>query len=368
MSGTSVDSVDAIAVKFSSDNKKSKIIGFVSESINSKLQNKIRNFSSNSPFAAYTEIDFEIGKLFANTINKLIKDFAISPNDIQAIGSHGQTLFHAPKGAFPTSIQAGNPNIIASDTGITTIADFRRGDIAAGGEGAPLVPMFHAFLADNNPAIAFINIGGFCNITIFSKKGVDGFDIGPGNYLMDFWIQKKDGALFDYNGNWAASGKLQHELLNEMLSDPFFSKTPPKSTGFELFNSSWLNNYIRKNKYYDEDIQRTLCELTAKSIANSVMEYAPLINNLVLCGGGTYNSFLVKRIKHNLPNITITDSSEYGISPKELECCAFAWLAKRRIENETNCSCRVSGAYSDSICGGIYSPPAKKRNQKIKST
>ena len=246
------------------------------------------------------------------------------------------------------------------ERGITTIADFRRGDIAAGGEGAPLTPAFHQWLfMDETKKRAVINIGGIANITILnpSHNGIIGFDTGPGNVLLDGWSRIKKDKPYDLNGAWACEGKVNKTLLNCMLSDTYFSHLPPKSTGFEYFNNHWTAAKIallNKSKINAADVQCTLSELTARSISAAIQQFSPNVKELLVCGGGVHNKYLLQRLQSCLINVKIISTEECGLHPDWVEATAFAWLAKRCLECKPSNLPTVTGAEREVVLGAIF--------------
>jgi anhydro-N-acetylmuramic acid kinase len=276
--------------------------------------------------------------------------------DIRAIGSHGQTLRHQPDAITPYSLQIGNPATIASGTGITTVADFRSADIAAGGQGAPLVPPFHQWLFGGENRV-ILNIGGIANVTLLQPGDapVIGFDTGPGNTLMDRWIQKHRKQAFDRNGAWAASGSCIDELLESMLTYGYFRLEPPKSTGLDDFNLDWLAGH--GISHYDAtDVQATLSELTAKTVADAVNRHAPQAGELFVCGGGAHNADLLQRLGRHLPGTRIATTAVVGLDPDWVEAVAFAWLAMRALAGKTGNLPSVTGASRKVVLGTIHSP------------
>ncbi|RLA17547.1 MAG: anhydro-N-acetylmuramic acid kinase [Gammaproteobacteria bacterium] len=275
-----------------------------------------------------------------------------------AIGSHGQTLHHSPNTTLPFSLQIGDANIISQITGITTIADFRRRDIAAGGQGAPLVPAFHqAMFQTNKENRVIVNIGGIANLSILPKDTqgtILGFDTGPGNTLMDCWISEHKNSAYDNNGEWAATGTIQADLLKQLKDEPYFSSPPPKSTGTEYFSADWLNEKLTKlPQYAPEDVQHTLCQLTAETIAEAIQTTALETERIFLCGGGTHNQTLVKALEQLLQP-PIASTATQGIHPNQVEAMAFAWLAKKTLQGQTGNLPEVTGAKEAVILGGIY--------------
>ena len=273
--------------------------------------------------------------------------------------SHGQTLFHAPAGDPAFSMQSGDANRIAEITGITTVADFRRRDIAAGGQGAPLVPAFHqAIFHDPTTSRAILNIGGIANLTLLPADGkpVTGFDSGPGNVLLDAWHEKHRHAGFDTNGDWGRSGELHQPLLDQLLDHPYFSRPPPKSTGRELFCLHWLE-VILQSGYPDlpaADVQRTLCELTVQSITTSLQQFAADVGQVLVCGGGVHNSLLMQRLGQLLPLCQVESSEKHGLHPDWVEAVAFAWLAKQTLDGNPGNLPSVTGARRPVILGAIH--------------
>ncbi|MFT7373752.1 MAG: anhydro-N-acetylmuramic acid kinase [Oleiphilaceae bacterium] len=368
MSGTSMDAVDAVLVAI--DNNKIETLGHHSNEIPLKLRRQLSELCSpgDNEIERCGELDILIAELTAKTVNTLLKNEKLQSQDILAIGSHGQTVRHLPNATKPFSLQIGNPSVIAHKTNITTIADFRMADIAAGGQGAPLVPAFHqAAFQSKTDFRAIINIGGIANITLLqpddktltgqavkNQTSVKGYDLGPGNTLMDQWILHYLNKEFDMNGDWARTGKIIPLLLNKLLADEFIQKTPPKSSGREYFNLSWLNHHI-ENTPETKDVQRTLIEFTALVITNAVkLETDNQPCDVFLCGGGVKNCFLQERIKLLLPNHTISTTGSLGIDAQLVEATAFAWLAKQTLNRLPGNIEAVTGASRQKILGGIY--------------
>ncbi len=287
MSGTSIDAVDAALVDFSTD--KPKLIAAIEHPIPASLKQQLTDLCqpSSNEINHMGTADRALGKAFADAVKTLLTHCKVNHFDITAIGSHGQTIRHHPNGEHGFTLQIGDPNTIALTTDITTVADFRRKDVAAGGQGAPLAPIFHrALFGSSNKSRAIINIGGISNISILSSDGsTRGYDTGPGNGLMDLWIHRHQGQAYDKDGCWAATGKIIPELLEKFLSEDFFSLPTPKSTGRELFNDQWLTEKIAQQKYSPEDVQATLLAFTTESIAIEV-EQLKDTNDIYICGGG----------------------------------------------------------------------------------
>jgi len=368
MSGTSMDAVDAALVSIY-DNK-IETLAHHSNEIPSGLKQQLSELCSpgENEIERSGHLDILVAELVAKTVNTLLENENLQAQDISAIGSHGQTVRHRPNAPKPFSLQIGNPSIIANNTNITTIADFRMADIAAGGQGAPLVPAFHqAAFQSKTDFRAIINIGGIANITLLSpddealldptlknSDSVKGYDLGPGNTLMDQWIQHDQNKAFDMNGDWARTGKVIPTLLSKLLADDFIRKSPPKSSGREYFNLPWLKRHFETPSAAN-DIQRTLAEFTAQVIANTLKQET---NNhpcdVFLCGGGVKNAFLKKRITLLLPSYQISSTCTLGIDAQLVEATAFAWLAKQTLNKLTSNIEAVTGASHRKILGGIY--------------
>lgn len=359
MSGTSADAVDAVLVDITDRHCRSVLSHKLPlpDSLRSRItdlyhpgQNEIDRFGS---------LDREIAECFATAVQQLLQNAQISADGITAIGSHGQTIRHRPRPetgrAF--TLQIGDPNVIAEVTGITTVADFRRRDMAVGGQGAPLVPAFHkAVFSAAERYRVILNIGGIANITLLPEQcgAVRGYDTGPGNGLMDAWIQRNLGRPFDDQGAWAASGKVDHRLLTKLLAHPYFTLPSPKSTGREEFHPNWLDQILHSHpSNKPEDIQATLLELTAISIAEHIKKETTK-GEIFVCGGGARNKALLSRLQQLLPSFALDTTAALGISPDDVEAAAFAWLAMRTLQGAPGNLASVTGAAEDVILGGIY--------------
>jgi len=294
-------------------------------------------------------------KLAAQGIHSLLAQQQLKPADIRAIGSHGQTIRHEPTRGF--TVQIGNPALLTELTGITVVSDFRSRDVAAGGQGAPLVPAFHEALFDQSCGKrAVLNVGGFSNLSLIeSDKPVAGFDCGPGNVLLDAWINAQRGENYDRDGQWAASGQVEPLLLNALLSDPFFATQGPKSTGREVFNLEWLQEHLaRLPALPPENVQATLLELTALTIVESLQAAQTDTQELLVCGGGAHNSALMNRLSSLLPNTAVSSTATHGVDPDWVEAMAFAWLAHCCLEGIAANRPSVTGARGLRILGAIY--------------
>jgi len=358
MSGTSLDGIDACIVEIGR-NSQFELIATLARPYPDQLRSEIRQVSHkiNDHLHALATLDQVLADYYAETVRELLKRAEITPNQVKAIGSHGQTVRHCPDCNPPYTIQLGNPPRITALTGITTVADFRQQDMAAGGQGAPLAPGFHQFLfAQEGQTVVALNLGGIANISILHSDGqVTGHDTGPANTLMDQWISRHTDALYDEDGRWATSGDINQELLDSLLHEPWLKLPPPKSTGPELFNLDWLDKKKSGSDIPAADVQRTLCEYTAVTIGNDIKQYAKDASKLILCGGGAHNRLLCERLEELLPGITLVTSDEYGIGPDWIESAMFAWLAHRTLKHLPGNVPAVTGADREMILGAIYS-------------
>jgi anhydro-N-acetylmuramic acid kinase len=359
ISGTSVDGIDAALVAFADHSV--DVVATHSHAYPGSLKSRLMAAIRDPALTTVDEIgalDTLVGRAFRDAALALIDTSGRRASDVSAIGSHGQTLRHRPDDSPPFTLQVGDPATIATGTGITTVADFRRQDLALGGQGAPLVPPFHDWLFGGDEASTVIaNIGGIANITILRGNGrpVSGFDSGPGNTLMDAWIHHHRGESFDRSGGWAATGSVDTALLQRLLDDDYFSRPPPKSTGFEHFNLDWLGA-SGIDGLDPADVQATLLELTARTLSSAVQQAAPACQTLALCGGGVHNFALVQRIEALLPALSVTSTASRGLHPDWVEAAAFAWLARERLAGRTGNVPAVTGARRQSVLGGIYQP------------
>lgn len=368
MSGTSMDAIDAALIECHSNSI--KLVAHHSQSLSKQTQNRINELciGCDNELQKMLALDIELATQFADCTNALLKENNLKAGDIAAIGSHGQTIRHYPEPAIHNSLQIADPNTIAELTGITTVADFRRRDMASGGQGAPLVPAFHSQVFNHATLnTVVLNIGGIANITVLpchkltqesagESVDVTGFDTGPGNGLLDAWIQTHKLRNYDDKGEWAASGELQNALLKLFLDEAYFKLAAPKSTGRELFNIDWLNEKLNQttSNYSAEDVQATLCELTAISITNAINNQTHSIDRVLVCGGGARNDFLMSRIQANLVDIHVATTDAESIPAQWIEAMAFAWLAKQTLTKQPGNITSVTGASHNSILGGIY--------------
>ncbi|HQR74381.1 MAG TPA: anhydro-N-acetylmuramic acid kinase [Sulfurovum sp.] len=351
MSGTSLDGVDVVLCEI--DASACALIASLEYPLSLELKSEIlMMIEGNSTLEQVGQLDHRLGVLFAGAVDALLTRHNIDATSIRAIGLHGQTLWHAPQNGV--TMQLGDPNILTSQTGIPVVSDFRRKDVALGGQGAPFAPAFHEFIFGSiNASVCIVNIGGMANITVLGETLV-GYDTGCGNVLLDSWIAEHQGSAYDKEGAWAKTGSVDERLLDAMRSDSYFKLSYPKSTGREKFNKVWLDDMLTRrgsgvcSLVLEQDVQRTLLELTALSISNEVLRFNTDV--LILCGGGAKNCFLVERLKALMPNteVRIADYAD------ELEAMTFAWLAYKRIHKEKVNLKDVTGACENTILGGIY--------------
>lgn len=360
MSGTSVDGIDAVIVDL--DGNPPALIAAQTFSWPESLHRSITTTLNNPDRVSLDslgQLHSALGDAFADAALKIIGKAGLKTTDIKAIGSHGQTLFHAPDAPAPFSLQAGDASRIAERTGITTVADFRSRDIAAGGQGAPLVPAFHHALF-HSPKVnrAVLNIGGIANLTYLPADNgpVLGFDTGPGNVLMDAWIDRHRQQAFDSDGAWARGGKYGAPLLERLLQADYFKLAPPKSTGRELFHLAWLQDILGSDHsgLTAGDVQSTLCELTVRSVVNALEKFLPGTDEVYVCGGGAHNSFLMQRLQTLLTTCHVSTTEVLGLSPDWVEATAFAWLARQTLAGATGNLPSVTGAAHAAVLGAIH--------------
>ncbi len=316
--------------------------------------------SAQISFKQLGTLDVKLGRLFAKAALQVLSKTNLTPQDIIAIGSHGQTVCHYPNNDPLFTLQIADPNTIAAQTNITTVADFRRRDMALGGQGAPFVPVFHQNVFQHSQEDkAIINIGGLANITLLfadSNKPTIGYDTGPGNTLLDGWIGKHLQKPYDESGTWAASGSVDHDLFTALRNDPYFHKPHPKSTSREYFNLAWLDHHLQQctQNIAIENVQATLLELTASTIAQAIQQGLAAGSTIILHGGGSQNQYLCARLKQLLSDYPLCDSEAFGIDPQCVEAMAFAWLAQQTMARKAIDLRQITGARAPSILGGVY--------------
>jgi anhydro-N-acetylmuramic acid kinase len=361
LSGTSMDAIDAALVDFSGESARltSSLAYPFPDSLKSRLQ-KIVSSNVGGNLDEAMALDYALGDLFAEAVLALLNKAGISAGEIRAIGSHGQTVRHRPPHAPGSTLQLGDPNRIAGITGITTVADFRRMDMAHGGQGAPLAPAFHqAMLAKDRGVRAVVNLGGIANITVLNGVGggLTGFDSGPANGLLDDWASRCLSVPYDENGAWAARGVVREELLEKLLADAFFAAKPPKSTGRDYFHLGWLEARLTTQVLAatpTEDVQATLCALTARTVGDAILACAPEVEDVIVCGGGVHNDELRRQLQLVVEPAIVRSSQEVGLDPDWVEAMLFAWLAKARLENRSYPLHGVTGARKAAPLGAIY--------------
>jgi anhydro-N-acetylmuramic acid kinase len=368
MTGTSLDGLDAVLADFSVPNRP-RVLAHISVDYPPDLRDEMLALQAGSDGAGINELHrsrvagIQLAQLHIQALHQLFDSAAVNSPSIAAIGVHGQTVRHVPTGMqgdgrAAYTVQLLESSRIAEALRCTVVSDFRARDIAAGGQGAPLVPAFHAALCVNqSQPTAFVNIGGFANVSLLNKSHIQGFDTGPGNVLMDAWISQHLNQPYDKHGQWAASGRVHQALLSHLYAQPYFVQTPPKSTGRELFNLTWLHAALHSNKFVPfnipaVDVQATLCELTALSIADAVKAYLPTCESAWVCGGGAYNQHLMQRLSSHLP-CRVATTAAIGIEPQQMEALAFAWLARQCILGLPSNVPMVTGATGLRVLGQI---------------
>lgn len=361
MSGTSLDGIDAVLVDFANG---IRLVGTHTIPMPDDVRTQLLSLCQSGPeeIEHMGRLDVEMGRLFAAAVQGVLHTSGHAAAQVRAVGSHGQTIRHRPRGKHAFTLQIGDPNVIAERTGITVVADFRRRDIAAGGQGAPLVPAFHAAVfAHSERNRVILNLGGVANITVLpagQPDMVSGFDTGPANLLMDAWTMACKGLAYDKGGQWAASGKVNRHLLERLMAHPFLARPAPKSTGREEFHLDWLHSELDllAERVSDADIQATLLEFTATTVAMALESLNLAPGDLFLCGGGAHNTALQVRLQQRLPDWSLDSTSALGLAPGWVEATAFAWLARQRLEHRPGNLPVVTGASGYRVLGGIYPP------------
>jgi anhydro-N-acetylmuramic acid kinase len=360
ISGTSMDAVDCALVDCAGNVP--RLVDFINTGISADLKQRLLQLTTNSAvdLRQLGSTDVEVAELFATAVSTLLAKQNLKPGNVIAIGSHGQTIWHEPPQSAqrkPFTLQIGDPSTLAERTGITVVADFRRKDMAAGGQGAPLVPALHQelFHSEDHDRIA-LNLGGIANITLLPKNRSTslGLDTGPASVLMDAWIKRHLNLDFDEDGAWASSGRVDANLLSKLLDEPYFSMPAPKSTGREFLNIAWLDNKIRlAGKTTTVDVQATLLEFTVQTIRNEIVKLLTA-GEIIACGGGARNSALLRRLQAVLPDFSVRTSTALGIHGDCVEAVAFAWLAKKTLNREPVDFTPFTGARHPVIAGGVY--------------
>ena len=368
MSGTSLDGADGVLVDFSGGTL--RVVAAATEPFDNSFRTELLalNTPTDNELHRAAQAGNQLAAVYARVVYQLLEraaEHGISAAQIEAIGAHGQTIRHLPQrtsneasGAGYT-IQLNNPSLLAELTGIAVVADFRGRDVAAGGQGAPLVPAFHqSVFGRTDRVVTVLNLGGIANLSVLPAEGkgqILGFDCGPGNALMDAWCQQHTGKPFDAGGAWAASGKLQPTLLASLLEEPYFSAPPPKSTGRDLFSMAWLAAKLAPfSAEQPQDIQNTLTELTASACISCASSYGKDSTELVVCGGGAFNAHLMERLQTGLPSMKVLSSAAHGLPPLQVEAAAFAWLARQTVSRRPGNLASVTGAVGPRVLGAIY--------------
>ncbi|MBS0450741.1 MAG: anhydro-N-acetylmuramic acid kinase [Proteobacteria bacterium] len=363
MSGTSLDGVDAVLADFS--NGAISVLGHAAAPFPTSLRAELLALNTpggNDELHRAALAANALARAYAQVTADLLKLTSVPASSVRAIGAHGQTVRHRPLefDGVGYTLQLNNPALLAELTGIDVVADFRTRDLAAGGQGAPLVPAFHrALFSRPDASVGVLNVGGISNLSLLPASNaatgtVLGFDCGPGNALLDHWCQAHLGQPYDQGGQWAASGKVLPDLLKRLLAEPFFGRQPPKSTGRDLFNPTWLAARLQGLQADPADVQATLTELTASACAADVVRHGQDVRQLVICGGGALNAHLMARIAALLPGIDVISSEERGLPPQQVEAAAFAWLAHAAIQRQPGNLGSVTGARGARVLGAIY--------------
>jgi len=353
MSGTSLDGVDAVLVDFSADLPRTLATFWQPYSDDIRRQTLKLQTAQPDEIHAAALLANDLARCYADAVRQLLADAGIDAARVAAIGCHGQTIRHQPAAGY--SVQLNNPALLAELTGISVVADFRSRDIAAGGQGAPLVPAFHASVfGDPQKHRAILNVGGIANLTDLNPgQPVRGFDCGPGNLLLDAWIERHQGQRYDEAGQWASRGQVLPELLRRLLADAFFAADPPKSCGRDEFNLPWLERHLSGGERA-EDVQATLLELTAVAATQAIDRWCGNPDELFVCGGGARNQALMARLQHHLPNRRVASTDSLGQPADWVEAVAFAWLAWRTLRGEPGNLAQVTGARGPRVLGAIY--------------
>ena len=358
MSGTSLDGVDIAIMDGTA--VKPDVLFCQTLPYPKNLAQRIRHLThaTHVTLEQLGQLDVEIAQFYAQVVNQSLSTVSLTADHIIAIGCHGQTIRHSPTAAPPYTLQIGDPNTLCTSTNITTVADFRRRDMALGGQGAPLAPAFHqSVFRTSDCDRVIINIGGIANITHLPanpNQPVTGFDTGPGNTLLDYWIHQNLAKPYDNKGRWAASGHAIDDLLQTMLTnETYFSQPPPKSTGTEYFSPEWLQAFSPEH-YQAGDVQATLLELSAWTIAQSISQAEIMSDECYVCGGGVHNLSLMQRLQTLLPDCAVHSTAKLGVNPDYVEAIAFAWLAKQTINKQTGNLPSVTHASTTAILGGVF--------------
>ena len=371
MSGTSLDGVDGVMAQIDHTGRL-HVTAHAFVAFQAAFRDELLLLNQSGPDELHRSAlaGNAIARHYAQVVQALLQATGLQPEQVSAIGAHGQTVRHRPlefdgdaDGLYPAvgyTLQLINPALLAELTGIDVVADFRSRDLAAGGQGAPLVPAFHhGVFGQRGACVAVLNIGGISNLSVLhADGGVQGWDCGPGNALMDFWCARHTGQAFDRDGAWAAQGQVRPTWLAQWMTEEFLQRLPPKSTGRDLFNPAWLEHHMAawggSGTHPPQDVQATLTEFTALTCACDVLRHAEGAKSLVVCGGGALNSHLMTRLAHHLPGVQVVSSAERGLPPMQVEAAAFAWLAFKNLQRETASLKSVTGARGARVLGAVY--------------
>ena len=364
LSGTSMDAIDVAAVRLPVPHRGSisgniELLAYADTEIPQRLRRRIRQLQKKdvtTPAQAAPE-HHSLGQLFADAVKCLVER-QLNGDDARAIGLHGQTLLHRPHASSPFTLQLADPQLVATQTNYAVVSDFRQSDLAVGGQGAPLAPAFHqALFARSKHCVAVVNIGGISNVThLDGDRDYSGYDCGPGNILLDAWIKQQRDADYDHDGDWARAGTCDPALLEQLLDHPFFKQTPPKSACATMFGMDWLKQQLAASAALPaQDVQASLLELTACCIADSIHSLAPAPEEILVCGGGAHNRYLMERLQ-TLCKMCVRDTQAVGVPARQVEAVGFAYLAQRRLHHIKTDLRRVTGAREAAILGTLYEP------------
>ncbi|HEX4596278.1 MAG TPA: anhydro-N-acetylmuramic acid kinase [Burkholderiaceae bacterium] len=366
MTGTSLDGVDAVLADL--DGLAPRVVATVHVSLADDLRRELLLLSSSGSDELHrgAVASQHLARGYASAVMQLLLEANVEPAQVRAIGAHGQTVRHRPDAGY--TIQLNAPAVLAELSGIDVVADFRSRDIAAGGQGAPLLPVFHAGLFTTDSTRCVVNIGGISNVTGLPAAGsaepVIGFDCGPGNVLLDAWAAENLGLPFDRDGDWAAGGHSNPTLLQAMLEEPYFSLPPPKSTGRELFNREWLSHKLAQRKVNPRDVQATVTRLTAVAIGRAIAEHVAGASDVLVCGGGAFNATLMRMLGEECAPRPVASTQTLGVAPDHVEAFAFAWLAREHVHGRCASLPSVTGARGARVLGALYpargNPPAQR--------
>ena len=365
MSGTSMDGVDGVLVRLPTDDATpAQVLHHTAVDMPEPLRREMMALNTSGPDELHRAAlaANALTGLYADVVLRLLDAGGLAPSAVRAIGAHGQTVRHQPQAFDGTgyTLQLQNPSLLAERTGIDVVADFRSRDVAAGGQGAPLVPAFHRrWFGRPDAAVAVLNLGGIANISLLAAGdqggATTGFDCGPGNAMLDHWCQRHLGLPFDADGAWGVTGRVLPALLADLLATPFFDQPPPRSTGRDLFNPAWLEQHLARHPGADPvDVQATLVELTVQACAASAISYGKDSTELIVCGGGAFNGALMAGLARALPGMRVQSSAPFGLPPLQVEATAFAWLAQRWVERRPGNLPAVTGAAGPRVLGALY--------------